>query len=91
MDWPVMISDEVEVMLADKVKEALLLVTYYCVLLHKVSHIPWMRGKGISLLNTTLDALGPGWEKWTSWPIEIVLGREWRGGNTMSLNFINGA
>ncbi|KAM3075975.1 hypothetical protein ACMFMG_006512 [Clarireedia jacksonii] len=91
MDWFAMIPEEVEHMLAEKVKEALLLVTYYCVLLHKLSHIPWMRGKGISLLKTTLDTLGPGWEKWTSWPIEIVLGREWRGGNTMSLNFINGS
>ncbi|PQE26004.1 hypothetical protein CJF30_00000720 [Rutstroemia sp. NJR-2017a BBW] len=91
MDWLVMIPDEVEGMFAEKVKEALLLVAYYCVLLHKMSHIQWMRGKGIALLKSTLDALGPGWQKWTGWPIEVVLGREWRGGNTMSLNFINDA
>ncbi|ATZ50032.1 hypothetical protein BCIN_05g04220 [Botrytis cinerea B05.10] len=91
MSWFSSISDEVEAMLGRKVKEALLLVAYYCVCVHRVSHVSWMSGKGKNLLQTTLNVLGPGWEEWTAWPIEVVLGREWRGGKTMSVDFISGA
>ncbi|KAF7871671.1 hypothetical protein EAF04_003778 [Stromatinia cepivora] len=90
MSWFSSIPDEVEAMMGRKVKEALLLIAYYCVCIHRVSHISWMNGKGKNLLKTTLDVLGPGWEKWTAWPIEVVLGREWRGGKTMSVDFISG-
>ncbi|KAG4034911.1 hypothetical protein MFRU_002g02600 [Monilinia fructicola] len=91
MSWFSSIPDEVEAMMGMKVKEALLLVAYYCVCIHRVSHVSWMSGKGKNLLKTTLDVLGPGWEEWTAWPIEVVLGREWRGGKTMSVDFISGA
>lgn len=91
MSWFSSISDEVEAMMGRKVQEALLLVAYYCVCIHRVSHVSWMSGKGKNLLKTTLDVLGPGWEKWTAWPIEMVLGREWRGGKTMTVDFISGA
>ncbi|KAI9648419.1 hypothetical protein NHQ30_003053 [Ciborinia camelliae] len=91
MSWFSSIPDEVEAMMGRKVKEALLLVVYYCVCVHRVSHVSWMGGKGKNLLRTTLDVLGPGWEEWTAWPIEMVLGREWRGGKTMSVDFISGA
>ncbi|ESZ94960.1 hypothetical protein SBOR_4643 [Sclerotinia borealis F-4128] len=91
MSWLSAISDEVEAMMGRKVKEALLLVAYYCVCIHRVSHLSFMSGKGKNLLKTTLDVLGPGCEQWTQWPIEVVLGREWRGGKTMSVDFISGA
>ncbi|QSZ29595.1 hypothetical protein DSL72_004111 [Monilinia vaccinii-corymbosi] len=94
MSWFSSIPDEVEAMMGMKVKEALLLVAYFCVCIHRASHVShasWMCGKGKDLLKTTLDSLGPGWEKWTAWPIEVVLGREWRGGKTMSVEFISGA
>lgn len=90
MSWFSSIPDEVEAMMGRKVKEALLLVAYYCICIHRVSHVSWMSGKGKNLLKTTLDVLGPEWEKWTAWPIEVVLGREWRGGKTMSVEFISG-
>lgn len=91
MSWFSSITDEMEAMLSRRVKEALLIVAYYCVCIHRVSHVSWMSGKGKNLLQTTLDELGPGWEQWTAWPIEVVLGREWRGGKTMSVDFISGA
>lgn len=91
MSWFSSIPEEVEAMMGRKVKEALLLVAYYCVFINRITNLSWMAGKGKNLLKTTLDVLGPGWETWTAWPIEVVLGREWRGGKTMSVDFISGA
>jgi hypothetical protein len=76
MAWFSMISEEYLKMLEDKVPEALLIVAYYCVALKKAENMWWLRGKGENLLNTVLAELGPGWERWTAWPVEQVLGRD---------------
>ncbi|TVY93850.1 hypothetical protein LAWI1_G000832 [Lachnellula willkommii] len=74
MAWFSWIPDRFIVMLENKVPEALLIVSYYCVALQKMGHIFWLTGKAENLLKTVVDVLGDGWERWTRWPIEQVLG-----------------
>lgn len=76
MAWFSIISEEYLKMLEDKVPEALLVVAYYCVALKKAENMWWVRGKGENLLKTVLRELGPGWERWTAWPVEQVLGKD---------------
>jgi len=57
-----------------KIPEALLLVLYYCVALKRLDHLWWVKGKAENLLNTVLAELGPGWDRWTMWPVDQVLG-----------------
>jgi len=61
-------------MLEKKVLEALLLVAHYCTLLKRLQRLWWINGRPESLLRTVLNLLGNGWERWTQWPIDVVLG-----------------
>lgn len=63
-------------MMEQKLPEALLVVLYYCVALKRLDHLWWVKGKAENLLNTVLAELGPGWERWTRWPIDQVLGSQ---------------
>ncbi|KAE8442462.1 hypothetical protein EG329_003305 [Mollisiaceae sp. DMI_Dod_QoI] len=74
ISWFSQISDEFIQMLAEKVPEALLIVCYYCVVLEKLSDTWWMKGKAENLLRTVLTELGEGWDTWTRWPMDRVLG-----------------
>jgi hypothetical protein len=74
MSWFSIISEEYLQILEQKMPEAMLLVFYYCVPLKKLEETWWMRGKAENLLNTVRTELGGGWERWTRWPIEQVLG-----------------
>lgn len=75
-----MISEAYLKLMEQKLPEALLLVLYYCVALKRLEHLWWVRGKAENLLNTVNAELGPGWERWTRWPIEQVLGTNNEGG-----------
>jgi len=75
MSWFSMISDDFIKMLEEKVPEALLIVVYYCVALKRAEHMWWVSEKGENLLRTVLAELGGGWERWTAWAVEQVLGR----------------
>lgn len=74
MSWFSHISDELVQMLSEKKPEALLLVCYYCLVLKRLGGTWWMKGKAENLLRTVMTELGGGWETWTRWPVERVLG-----------------
>jgi hypothetical protein len=76
MAWFGMISEDYLALLEQKIPEALLVVVFYCVALKKAEHMWWLRGKGENLLRTVLAELGPGWERYTAWPVQQVLGQE---------------
>ncbi len=76
MTWFSQLSDGFLGMLERKVPQALLIVMTFCVALPRLESVWWMKGKAENLLQTMLDALGPGWERWTSWPIEKILHRQ---------------
>jgi hypothetical protein len=73
MSWLSQVSDEYLNMLGQKMPEAVLIAMYYCVVLKRLDSMWWMKGKAENLLQTLLDVLGAGWERWTRWPIETVL------------------
>jgi len=77
MAWFSWIPDGFLVMLESKVPEALLVVMYFCVALKDAEIVFWLEGKTVNLLKTCLDAIGDGWERWTRWPIDQVLGPGW--------------
>lgn len=74
MSWFSMLSADYIRMLKDKVPEALLIVVMYCVALKRADNMWWMSGKGQNLMRTVMGELGDGWERWTSWPVQQVLG-----------------
>jgi len=79
-----------EMMLEEKLKEVLIIVAHFCILLKRQEHVSWMRGKGRHLLLTVLGVLGEGWEEFVTWPVQDVLGREWRSGRmTMSVDYVS--
>jgi hypothetical protein len=74
MSWFSMLSEDYLKMLEEKIPEALLIVVFYCVALKRAEHMWWVKGKGENLLRTVMGELGSGWETWTDWPVEQVLG-----------------
>jgi len=75
MSWFSTISDGFIKMLEEKIPEALLIVVYYCVALKRADRMWWVNEKGENLLRTVLAELGDGWERWTTWAVEQVLGK----------------
>lgn len=78
--WFSAVTDEYLRMLERKIPEALLLAIHFCPTLKSLNHLWWMKGKAENLLQTLLDALGEGWDKWTVWPKAKVFGNEQYGG-----------
>ncbi|KAH7397585.1 hypothetical protein BKA64DRAFT_672287 [Cadophora sp. MPI-SDFR-AT-0126] len=76
MTWFTKISDEYLDLLEQKYPQAILIVMHYCVVLKRLESIWWMKGKAENLMQTMIDVLGSGWERWTRWPIEKVLNRQ---------------
>ena len=76
MSWLTLISDDYLELLEQKYPQAVLIVMYYCVVLQKLEGAWWMKGKAENLLQTMIDVLGGGWERWTRWPIEKVFNRQ---------------
>ena len=74
MAWFSWVTDEYLRMLEKKIPEALLVGLYVCVAIKWLDGLWSMKGKAQNLLRTILDVLGVGYERWTRWPIEKVLG-----------------
>ncbi|KAH9217055.1 hypothetical protein DL95DRAFT_295802 [Leptodontidium sp. 2 PMI_412] len=76
MAWLTQISDEYLELLEHKFPQAILIVMYYCIVLQRLESAWWMKGKAENLMQTMIDVLGSGWERWTRWPIEKVFHRQ---------------
>jgi len=76
MSWFSQITEEFLHMVEEKIPEAMLVIVFYCVTLKKADNMWWVRGKGENLLRTMLAELGGGWEDYTRWPVERLLGRQ---------------
>ena len=70
--WPIVVSTEYTNLLAQRKPEALVVLSYFTVLLHKCGEF-WAIGKGGQFLLDVLGAyLGGQWEVWLAWPRSIV-------------------
>jgi len=75
-----MISDGFLKLLEEKLPEALIIAAHYCVALKRAENMWWVRGKPENLLRTVMGELPAGWERWTKWPVDQVLGHGFHAG-----------
>ncbi|EXJ84196.1 hypothetical protein A1O3_04863 [Capronia epimyces CBS 606.96] len=74
ISWIMLASPEFTRLLAAKRPEALVLLAYYALLLHH-GRTMWQVGDaGAYMLRIIADFLGPEWERWLSYPREMVFG-----------------
>lgn len=67
-EWPVRVSDEYSRLLRQRQPEALVLLSYYAVLLHWAKDYWAVRDSGSLLISSISDHLGECWADWLEWP-----------------------
>ena len=68
--WPGTISPAYIQLLRERRPEAIIILAYYCVLVHQVPNCWYFRGFSEKLLSATCQCLSPGWRTWIDWPLE---------------------
>ncbi|KAK0369685.1 Upc2 protein [Colletotrichum limetticola] len=71
-EWPVRVSREYIRLLQQRRPEALVLLSYYAVLLHWAKDYWAVCGSGEFLIRATSDHLGTYWKEWLEWPNEML-------------------
>ncbi|EME44673.1 hypothetical protein DOTSEDRAFT_72207 [Dothistroma septosporum NZE10] len=56
-----------------RIPQALIILSYYCVLLDVLNDRWWIRGWASQVLTDVLASLDPTWKHWVEWPIETIL------------------
>lgn len=70
--WPVQLPDEYIVLLNQRRPEALIILSYYGVILH-FNREAWIIGDtGARLVRAINSQLGSFWERWLAWPLQIT-------------------
>lgn len=70
--WLTRIPTSYTNMLGEKKPEALILLAHYCILLGGIREYWWMEDKGVHLLKSIHQTLGPEWRAWIQWPMELL-------------------
>ncbi|KAK7458379.1 hypothetical protein CaCOL14_006812 [Colletotrichum acutatum] len=71
-EWPVRVSQEYIRLLQQRRPEALVLLSYYAVLLHWAKDYWAVGGSGEFLIKATSDHLGTYWKEWLEWPNDML-------------------
>lgn len=72
MAWPVVVAAEFADLVKQQRPEALVILSYYAVILHRSRNFWVFAGAGEFLLHSISAHLGTYWERWLTWPKEIV-------------------
>ncbi|KAE8449643.1 hypothetical protein EG329_007973 [Mollisiaceae sp. DMI_Dod_QoI] len=72
--WPITASGEYTELLAKRSPEALVVLAYFAVLLHRCRNLWALGDAGRILLNAVIDYLPSEWESWLIWPRIMVYG-----------------
>lgn len=73
-EWPVRLSAEYVSLLSQKRPEALAVLAYYSVLLHRARD-HWLVGRaGRFLIQAISEHLGQSWADWLAWPNRVIIG-----------------
>ncbi|KAL3417208.1 C6 zinc finger domain-containing protein [Phlyctema vagabunda] len=72
LSWIILIPDSFCFMVEERYPQALVLIAVYCVLLKKIDHLWWIKGKAANLLAAVEKRLPPGWEPWLAWAMQVV-------------------
>lgn len=74
--WTMLVSKEVTMLMQRKRPEALMLLAYYAVLLHRGREL-WQAGDaGVYLLEGVVEYLGEEWGEWMEWPRREIFAEE---------------
>ena len=71
--WPTTLSLDFTELLLQKIPEALAILAYYAVLLHRKRNLWVIKDGGIFLIEAVMRHLGSGWEEWLAYPISVIL------------------
>ncbi|KAI5359821.1 hypothetical protein Slin15195_G116820 [Septoria linicola] len=74
--WPRRDSSVFASIVQRRVPQALVIVSYYCVLLHMLDVKWWARAWGVRVLQDVLLNLEEAWKTWVQWPIQAIMYRE---------------
>jgi hypothetical protein len=70
--WPIMVPAEYANLLAQRKPEALIILSYFAVLVHKCREF-WAIGEGGRFMLDVLEAyLGEEWNTWLAWPRSVI-------------------
>lgn len=70
--WPVVLRPTFVASLQALKPEALVVLAFYCVVLHHLDEYWWMEGRGRYILNTICLSLDKEWLDWVRWPRAVV-------------------
>lgn len=71
-EWPVRVPQNYINLLAQRRPEALVILAYYSVLLHRAQDYWFVGGAGSFLIRSISDHLGPYWANWLEWPNRML-------------------
>ncbi|KAH8662576.1 hypothetical protein BX600DRAFT_382673 [Xylariales sp. PMI_506] len=74
ISWLVTVSEDFVALLEQGHAEAIAVLGYYSVLLHKGRGIWQIANAGAQLLRAIYEHLGPDWDVWLSWPRSVIFG-----------------
>ncbi|KAK0663522.1 hypothetical protein DIS24_g1080 [Lasiodiplodia hormozganensis] len=70
--WPCMVSNEYLKLLSQHDPHALVVFSYYSILLHRLDSFWWIKGWGTHLISRIYHLLPPVYRQWVRWPIEEI-------------------
>ncbi|KAM3420528.1 hypothetical protein BST61_g3793 [Cercospora zeina] len=76
MCWPKQESAAFSDMVRRRIPQALVIVSYHCVMLNLLDGRWWAQGCAERILQDVLLNLNGGWKNWVQWPIQAVMFRE---------------
>ncbi|KAF2210442.1 hypothetical protein CERZMDRAFT_45189 [Cercospora zeae-maydis SCOH1-5] len=76
MCWPKQESAALSDMVRRRIPQALVIVSYHCVILNLLDGRWWAQGWSERVLQAVLLNLNDGWKNWIQWPIQALMFRE---------------
>lgn len=70
--WPALVSNEYSKLLETQNPGALLVLAYYCALLHRINSVWWMRGWPAYMIGIVNHNLDSRWRSMIQWPLELI-------------------
>ncbi|KAL1638018.1 hypothetical protein SLS58_009039 [Diplodia intermedia] len=70
--WPCAVSNEYLTALTAHAPHALLVFSYYSVLMHRLDSFWWIKGWGTHLISRIYHLIAPIFRQWVRWPIEEI-------------------
>ena len=70
--WPVMLPQRFVEMLNERKPDALVILAYYCTILHHLNDYWWLNGWGSHIIGNIKSELAESLQQWVDWPCRVV-------------------